>query len=286
MRLRLPIAAGRFYPSDASECVGLLDEMAANLQPVPAVGAIAPHAGWIYSGRTATRSIISIAAKKPGTVMIFGAVHVPMRHQASLFGEGAWESPLGAATIDSELADLIRRIPQVRDDPESHRFEHSIEVLLPIIQRHLPDARILPLMVQPGRWAEQIGRECAKAAIELGRRVAYLASTDLTHYGPAFGIEPAGHGETGVRWAKEVNDRRLIELIAAGQAAQVVPEAALSRSACGAGAVAALMGAMAESGATEFRELEHTSSAEVEHAAGGAPVNSVGYLAAVFLEHV
>lgn len=65
MRLRPPVAAGRFYPSDRSECAALLDELTAGLAPVPALSAIAPHAGWIYSGRTAARSIISIAAKKP-----------------------------------------------------------------------------------------------------------------------------------------------------------------------------------------------------------------------------
>ena len=284
MPLRLPIAAGRFYPSDAPECVALLSEMQAGLEPVPAVGAIAPHAGWIYSGRTAMRSIVSLAAKSPETVIVFGAVHVLTHADASLFSEGTWQTPLGLAAVDSDLGGLIRRIDHVQDDPEAHRFEHSIEVLLPMIQHVLPEARIVPLMVKPVRRAEQIGRDCARAAKESGRRVAFLASTDLTHYGPAFGIEPVGRGAAGVKWAKEVNDRRLIKLIAVGRALEVLAEAEQSRSACGAGAVAALLGAMGELGAVEFRELEHTSSAEVEWAAGGgAAVNSVGYLAGVFL---
>jgi AmmeMemoRadiSam system protein B len=286
MHLRLPIAAGRFYPSQASECIELLDHLAAGLEPVPAIGAIAPHAGWIYSGRTALRSIISLAARTPDTVLIFGAVHVPMRAEASLFSDGDWQTPLGTASVDSKLGALVKRRQHVREDPESHRFEHSIEVLVPMLQRHLPGTPILPLMVRPGPWAEEVGRECARAAAEAGRRVAYLASTDLTHYGPAFGIEPAGSGPAGITWAKDVNDRRLIELIASGQAAQVVPEATLNRNACGAGAVAALLGAMGESGVHQFRELEHTSSAEVECAAGAAPENSVGYLAGVFVENV
>jgi len=284
MPLRLPIAAGRFYPSDAPECVALLNEMQAGVEPAPAVGAIAPHAGWIYSGRTAMRSIVSLAAKSPETVIIFGAVHVLTHADASLFGEGTWQTPLGSAEVDRELGRLIGRIEHVQEDAEAHRFEHSIEVLLPMIQHVLPEVSIVPLMVKPGRRAEEIGRGCARAANESGRRAAYLASTDLTHYGPAFGIEPAGRGAPGVKWAKEVNDRRLIELIAVGRAMEVLTEAEQNRSACGAGAVAALLGAMGEVGAAEFRELEHTSSAEVERAAGGgAAVNSVGYLAGVFL---
>jgi AmmeMemoRadiSam system protein B len=57
----------------------------------------------------------------------------------------------------------------------------------------------------------------------------------------------------------------------------------VNRNACGAGAVAALLGAMSQVGAGRFQELEHISSADVERAAGGpAPATAVGYLAGVF----
>jgi MEMO1 family protein len=283
MRVRTPIAAGRFYPSDAAECRHVLDQLLAGLEPVAAVGAIAPHAGWIYSGRTAARSIVSIAAGHPDTVIVFGAVHVMMRAETSMYGEGAWETPLGTVEVDAELAGRLALVSGVHADPEAHRFEHSIEVLLPILHQVLPSARIVPLMVGPGPRADGLGRECARAAAEFGRRVAYLASTDLTHYGAVFGFEPAGRGTCGVKWAKDVNDRRLIELIAAGQAEAVVPESVAHRNACGAGAVAAILGAMSQIGAGAFRELEHISSADVERAAGGGiPATSVGYLAGVF----
>jgi hypothetical protein len=85
-----------------------------------------------------------------------------------------------------------------------------------------------------------------------------------------------------VRWAKEVNDRRFVDLIKALDAEAVVPEAATNHNACGAGAVAAVIAAAREFGAGGYTELEHRTSAEREAGEGGRPVNSVGYEAGVF----
>jgi AmmeMemoRadiSam system protein B len=78
-----------------------------------------------------------------------------------------------------------------------------------------------------------------------------------------------------------VNDRRFIALLAALAAEKLVPEAATSRNACGAGAAAALVAAMLEVGATRYEELRHTCSAECGPE-GGDSYNSVGYTAGVF----
>lgn len=280
---RVPAQAGRFYPSSRAECESMLDEFVAGAKKRDGIAAIVPHAGWIYSGPTAALGIAGVGETPAETVVVFGAVHVQMRQEASLWAGGAWRTPLGTVEIDEELAAEIATCDHISVDEAAHQREHAIEVEIPLVQRLLGDRRILPIMVRPGPNAPEVGRSCAQKAREMGRKVVFLGSTDLTHYGPGFGFEPEGRGETGIRWAKEVNDRRFIRLIEELNAPGVVPEAAVHRNACGSGAVAATIGAALEWGATRYEELAHTTSAEVESAAGGYPLNSVGYEAGIFL---
>ncbi|MFH1746025.1 MAG: AmmeMemoRadiSam system protein B [Planctomycetota bacterium] len=281
---RQPAVAGRFYPSDPETCGRMVDEMLLGVDTPAAPGAIVPHAGWVYSGRTAARGIAGVAAYKPETVVIFGATHSGSRNPASVYAAGIWETPLGKLEIDSELADQLTSGAGLVADPAPHRHEHAIEVQLPFIQRLIPDVKIVPIAVLPEQAAEDVGRFCGRQANKSERRVAFLASTDLTHYGPSFGFEPHGHGREGVRWAKEVNDRRFIDLVVRMEAGSVVSEAAINHNACGAGAVAAMIGAMHELGCTRYVELEHTCSADIERGEGVQAVNSVGYAAGIFLK--
>ncbi len=283
---RHPTAAGRFYPAAAEECREMLDALFARVPPdIPAArGAIVPHAGWIYSGPTAALGIAAVAAWQPETVVLFGAVHVATRNPASLYDCGTWHTPAGALQIDEDVAAHLCGKAQIVVDRDVHTYEHSIEVQLPLMQRAMPGVHIVPILVQAGPWAEPVGRVAAQAAQTVQRRVAFIGSTDLTHYGPAFAFEPAGHGLQGAQWAKDVNDRRLIQLIERLDAQGVIADAAANRSACGAGAIAATIGAMQELGLHTYRELAHTTSAEreLEHETRTI-VHSVGYEAGVFL---
>ena len=282
--VRPPAFAGTFYPRAREACEqavqAALPKVASD-EP-GCIGAIAPHAGWRYSGPTAALAISSLAGASPETIVIFGAVHVVDRNEASLYPSGAWDTPLGSIEIDEELARQAARARGVIVDPGVHRREHSIEVLTPFIRALAPEARIVPLMIRPGQQCDRIGRDVAAAAKQLGRRVVFVASTDLTHYGPMFGFEPHGRGLAGVRWAKEVNDRRFIERVADFDATGVVPEALAHQNACGSGAVAATIAAVAEWGASSYRELDHVCSFERESHSGVEPLDSVGYEAGVF----
>ncbi|MBN2445097.1 MAG: AmmeMemoRadiSam system protein B [Phycisphaerae bacterium] len=280
--VRTPCRAGQFYPSDAAACREMLEGFFAGIQPQPATGAVVPHAGWVYSGAAAARGIACIGAARPETVVLFGAMHTADVNPASLYPTGHWQSPLGLSAIDAELVKELRTSELICANTSGHRQEHSIEVLLPMIQFKLPNVAILPITVRPSKRAGQVGREVAGACKRLSRKAAYVASTDLTHYGPAFGYVPAGLGEEGVRWAKNVNDRQFIERIAAMDEAGVIEQAAANRNACGAGAVAALIGAMHAVGAQGYIELSHTTSAEVPGMAGRGTENAVGYEAGIF----
>jgi AmmeMemoRadiSam system protein B len=282
--VRQPVVAGRFYPADRQQCVQMLDDM---MRPVvdvqgQVVGAVVPHAGWVYSGPTAALAIAAVASANPETAVIFGAVHVFDLNPASVYPSGSWVTPLGPLQVDEELAQRVASHPGIAANPDAHEHEHSIEVQLPLIQHILGDVRILPIMVTPGPNAAEIGRLVAQEVPAMNRRVVFLASTDLTHYGGMFGFEPHGHGMDGIRWAKEVNDRRFIDLIVAMDADAIVPEATANHNACGAGAVAAMIAAAKEAGADRYIELEHTTSADRDLGDWSPSASSVGYEAGVF----
>lgn len=278
--MRRPAVAGRFYPADPHTCCSAADELLSGLPRADAIGAVVPHAGWIFSGRTAARSVASIADQSLDTVVIFGAVHVRDRNLASLYATGTWETPLGTVAIDEELCRSIAQSLLVTVDRSPHASEHSIEVEIPLIQAALPAVRVVPLMVNPTIHAAEVGVWVARCAQKLGRRVAFLGSTDLTHYGAVFGFEPAGHGPGGVRWAKEYNDRRFIGRIADLEADELVRESTNHRNACGGGAAAAMLAACVEFGGRSAIEAEHTTSAEVSRERW--PTDSVGYVSMSF----
>src|SRR5438093_796938 len=77
-----------------------------------------------------------------------------------------------------------------------------------------PSARLLPIMVPVTQDAPQVGRVVAEQAQHLSRRAMFFGSSDLTHYGPRYGFAPHGLGAEGLRWAREENDRRLLDLLA------------------------------------------------------------------------
>jgi len=280
---RTPAVAGRFYPGDREGCARALAELTAELKQGAAVGAIVPHAGWIYSGRTAAKGLAAIADGGAETIILFGAAHRRTGQIGSVYVGGAWETPVGDIEIDTEVAESIAGLTGFLADTDAHSHEHSIEVQLPILRHLMPNARIVPVMMLPVEDSTAMGRQAAEVAAKMGRRVAFVGSTDLTHYGPAFAFEPAGPGPAGLRWAKEENDRRVISLISRLNAAGVIAEAAAHHNACGAGAVAATIGASMAAGATHYEEIEHITSAESSAGRGADGRNAVGYEAGAFL---
>jgi hypothetical protein len=267
MTIREPVVAGMFYPGEASECTREIEIYLSAVhlpqEPLELVAGIAPHAGWAYSAETAAHVMAALADEDPETVVLFGAVHMWGIPGAGMYASGAWRTPLGDLEVDAELAQAVLVETRfVRDAPAAHAQEHAIEVQLPFIKHLLPTARILPIAVPPIAEAPEIGRAVARAVLQLGRRAVALASTDLTHYGPRYGLAPAGVGQTALDWTHE-NDRRVLALMASLDAEGVLREVKAHQNACGAGAVAAALAYAQEMGATEGLLLHYTTSHEV-----------------------
>ena len=140
--------------------------------------------------------------------------------------------------------------------------------------------------VPPMASAHEVGHAVAKQAQAIGRKAVFLGSTDLTHYGPRYQFTPKGVGAKPLQWAKEVNDRRVLDVMTDLQADKVVPEAAQHHNACGSGAVAAAIRACQTRGADQAHLLRHTTSNEVAGGRYGEMADAVGYAGVIFTQPV
>lgn len=285
---RAPAVAGRFYPADPhacrSEARSYLDAASTSPADKPWLGGVVPHAGWVCSAAVAGQTIATIArTTTPDIIVVFGAIHTPVRiNFAALDSHQSWSLPGGDSSLPT---DLERQLQEKGNlflvEPRLHEREHAVEVNVPLIQLAFPNASILPIEVPVIAEAELIGRKTAQVIQSAGQQAIYLASSDFTHYGTNYGFTPAGVGPAAMQWAKE-NDRRLLDLIQQMRSSDIIPEVLQHHNACGAGAIAAMLAACRESGASAAQILRHATSFEtLANIAPQPPTNAVGYASIV-----
>ncbi len=184
---RSPAVAGQFYPAGAEEINSQLDELLSPAEKVrPAIALVVPHAGWMYSGRTAGIAYANVEI--PDRVILIGPNHHNLGSEYAVYDAGQWHTPLGDVPIAEPLAaELLDHCELLAEDPRAHSREHSLEVQVPFLLRRNPGVRIVPLLIGgpwPGNAAElhSIGDAIAATVREYGRPVLLVASTDLNHY--------------------------------------------------------------------------------------------------------
>jgi MEMO1 family protein len=283
-----------FYPANAAVCTRVTTELfdaarpaslrsAALLGSAKGIGAIVPHAGWICSGAVAAEAILALAGQRPqvDVVVVFGAIHTPAPVDRAVFDSHArWAMPGGESLVSRPLREeLSGRSSFFVTDDRFHQREHAVEVELPLIQAAWPEAKILPVEVPPEPAAVEIGIMVARAVAAAGLSAVYLASSDMTHYGPNYRFTPAGVGQAALEWAME-NDRRILRIVTDMTPEKIVPEVRMRFNACGGGAIAAMMSACLEQGARKAVVLRHTNSYQtLAMVAPQSAENAVGYAA-------
>ncbi|CAI2717224.1 AmmeMemoRadiSam system protein B [Nitrospina watsonii] len=181
---RQPAVSGRFYPDDPQ---ALRAEVKSHLpgrqNKVQALGVVAPHAGFMYSGDVA--GSVYDAIEIPERILILGPNHTGMGRPLSIMSQGAWSMPMGDVEIDTELAAAIRKhLPDVEEDEAAHRAEHSLETQLPFLQYYRTPFRFVPLCLMRFRLEDcvKLGHALARAIAEVEGPVLLVASSDMTHY--------------------------------------------------------------------------------------------------------
>ncbi|WP_457742501.1 MEMO1 family protein [Thermococcus sp.] len=288
--IRYPAVAGSFYPADES-LIEMLEEFFSDLGKAGGerriTAGVAPHAGYIFSGYTASRTYKAIFEDGlPETFVILGPNHTGLGSPIAIYPEGTWLTPLGEIEVDGEMAKAIAKFSGIADlDELAHRYEHSIEVQVPFIQylaeKAEKDVKIVPITlgIQDEEVSMALGKAIFEASRELDRDVVVIASTDFTHYGPVYGYVPfrARADELPHRireWDFRVI-RHILDFDVEGMFREIKK---LNHTMCGPGGVGAAIVYSRLAGALEAELLHYTTSYEVSRSTEAV----VGYASIVF----
>lgn len=180
---RKPAVAGTFYSGTEHLHDQVKRLLPQGVRRQHVVGAVAPHAGYMYSGRVA--GVVYAQIEPPATVVILGPNHTGRGADAAIMTEGVWVTPLGETSIDVALARAILGASHtLAEDALAHRDEHSIEVQLPFVQVLMPEAQLVPIcLMRPSLTVcQDVGRAVADGVRQTGRTTVVVASTDMSHY--------------------------------------------------------------------------------------------------------
>jgi len=185
---RKPYAAGRFYTDKPAELINHLQQLFSksvqNKSEKTPLAILVPHAGYIFSGEVAASAFNQIdPVQKFERIFIIGSSHTTTFQGASVYCSGNFETPLGTVQVDQELArKLVAENKILKNFPDAHLFEHSIEVQLPFLQYHLKtDFKIVPIIIGSST-AETAQKLAGVLKPYLNKRNLFVISSDFSHY--------------------------------------------------------------------------------------------------------
>lgn len=190
--IRKAAVAGSWYPGTRAQIKTELDTYLSGVEPIELPGRlvalVSPHAGLRYSGPVAAHGYAHLRDASGLSVVLVGPSHRSVFEGVAVYASGSFETPVGNVPVDDALASaLVAEHPLIRDLPQPHRDEHSLEMQLPFLQCLVPEVRIVPaLMGGQGRdEVELLAEALAKAVASTRSPVLLVASSDLSHYHPA-----------------------------------------------------------------------------------------------------
>ena len=266
--VRTPAVAGRFYPDKAEDLLRDVHKYTSpsstELRPhtVSAIGCIAPHAGYMYSGSVAGAVYSHIEI--PQTCIVLCPNHTGRGSPVATMADTRWQTPLGVVDADQDLAiQLMAGFPLLAEDSAAHRYEHAIEVQLPFLQaaRRAGSSPgnallIVPIVLGTGELEELLGLGEALADVVKGEqnqglsKVLIIASSDMNHY----------ESDKITRRKDQMAIDRVLALDACGLWEVVMRERI---SMCGFGPTVVMLTAAKLLGATSAELIRYATSGEV-----------------------
>jgi MEMO1 family protein len=287
LKKRATAVAGMFYPDNARELRALIDQsfsnqrfgpgkvrsstISANNQHRKIYGVVSPHAGYIYSGAVAANGFYEVASINFQDVIMVGPNHYGIGSWVAGMRDGIWETPLGEVQVNSQMADEIKRRSVALDiDDYAHSRDHCLEVQLPFLQYVKQDFKIVPVVLvsQYRDIALDLGNAISQTIMEMDAldSTLLLASSDFTHYEP----NSEAHKKDGelIKTILSLDVNRFYTILER-----------MNISACGYGAIATMMVAAKNLGATRGELLKYATSGDVT----GDVSAVVGYSSIVFV---
>ena len=190
-RCRPAAVAGQFYPVAAdtlrAEVEGFIGMAGCSARgDVQAV--IAPHAGYVFSGRTAGLAFARISpATRYERIFLLGPSHRAAFDGVSVeLGYGAYATPLGRVAVDTAVCRSLAVADSLFDFlPEAHQGEHCLEVQLPFLQVRLDSMPpVVPLIVGTADMGK-LRRVADALRPYFTAANLFVVSSDFSHY-PAY----------------------------------------------------------------------------------------------------
>lgn len=251
--VRQAVVAGSFYPDSEERLVQQLTSLVRTSTATDrdrVLGAVSPHAGYIYSGPVAGQLFSEIDV--PGTVVLLAPNHTGLGAAFAACAED-WRTPLGEVQTDRDLLDGLRsEFPTLTDDHVAHAHEHSAEVQLPFIQFTNPDAKVVGIVLMSNdlNQLKELGHAIATAIRNTGSEALVLASSDMTHYEVQESAESKDKQAIG----------RILDLDPDGLWETVKTQ---RMSMCGVAPVTAMLVACKDLGATTAKLVKYATSGDV-----------------------
>ncbi|WP_455756217.1 AmmeMemoRadiSam system protein B [Sulfurimonas sp.] len=177
--------SGSFYSSDKNELSTQLDTLFKNSktfskQDINAI--IVPHAGYVFSAKTATTAYKTLH-KKYKNIFLIGSSHHVNINGASIYNIGDYITPLGKVKVNQEIvSELMAKSKYFTYEKNAHAKEHTLEVQLPFLQKIYGDElNIVPIIMAT---SELSTIQAVSKALEpyFNDDNLFVISTDLSHY--------------------------------------------------------------------------------------------------------
>lgn len=268
---RKPAVAGRFYPGRPEDLRSMIQQYTPQITgKQKALGALSPHAGYVFSGPTAGAVFGRI--KIPPTVVLISPSHNYRQPACALWTGGAWQTPLGDVALHEDLCVGLEDLPVVTADDRPHVPEHSGEVVVPFIQYHRPDVRMCVLCVTTSADFETVrdlGEGINSVLEDCGEDDALVvASSDMSHErGSNAKKVVEEHDPLAIEKMKDLDPKGLVE---------VCREKRISM--CGVLPAAAMMASVRGRGGTRGELLHRATSADSPQGAGDYVVGYAGMI--------
>lgn len=280
---RKPSVSGIFYSSNKEQLVDELKGCFTNkifgpgrLPPSDQVrkiyGMVSPHAGYLYSGSVAANGYYSVSSSKFNNVILVGPNHYGLGSSVATTMNGIWESPIGDVMVNPQVAkDIASRATSMDFDEFAHSRDHCLEVQIPFLLFTTEKFRMVPIILtnQDEYLALELGSaisDTVNECISKGDEFMLIASSDFTHY--------ESNSE-----AHRKDSQLIKSILSLDITAFYYTLRQYNVSACGYGAIATVMVAAKNLGATRGELIRYATSGDVT----GDKSSVVGYSSILFV---
>jgi len=268
--------AGTWYFDDAEALREQIESFFQKAQVKPVDNVIAlilPHAGYRYSGQTAVCGL-KTTDKKYKRIVVIGLSHrISLEEILSVPRVTHYETPLGQIPLDVEFINKLLKYSIFQNVPQTHKYEHSVQIELPLLQYSQKDFKLVPIVA--GSCSLQTIAEAGnilRSLVDEGTLV--VASSDFVHYGRSHLYVP--FTENIPEQIKEL-DMRAYEYIAALDAKGFLEyKYKTGVTICGSVPIAVLLSMLNEPAKAEL--IKYATSGELTNDF----TNSVSYLSIAF----